>query len=87
MNDYLTHRILSKIIYCAYVTDNMILRILQALFIMPLSCTIYYVMYITLLHVYLLKHKIRAQCMLLLTSQSFWELLGDHGCVQQKKQL
>jgi len=57
MNDYLTHRILSQIIYCAYVTDN---YVSQALFIMPLSCTIYYVMYITLLHVYLLKHKIRA---------------------------
>jgi len=71
MNDYLTHRILSQIIYCAYITDNVILRISQALFIMPSSCAIYYVMYITLLHVYFLKHKIRAQCILLLTLQNF----------------
>jgi len=40
MNDYLTHRIFSQII-CAYVTDNVILCISQALFIMSSSCTAY----------------------------------------------
>jgi len=40
MNDYLTHRIFSQII-CAYVADNVILRISQALFIMSSNCTAY----------------------------------------------